>query len=87
MTVKIRTKGFRFFVPVPVSMIGFVFKFIPDRVFEQMRVNTPPPYDSLITKEFISMVLWECLETVKENRGLEIVHVEGSDGTFVSIKI
>lgn len=87
MTVKVRTKGFRFFMPVPVSMIGFIFKFIPDRVFEEMRINTPHPYDSLVTKEFIGLVLRDCLETIKENKGLEIVHVEAEDGTFVSIKI
>lgn len=87
MTVKIRTKDFRFFMPVPVFMIGFIFRFVPDRVFEKMRANTPPPYDSLVTKELIGLVLRDWLETVKENKGLEIIHVEAEDGTFVSIRI
>ena len=87
MKVKIRTKEVRFSMPVPVAMIGFVVKLVPDRVFEKMRANTPVPYDSLITKETVSMVLGDCLDILKENKGLEIVHVEGADGSFVSIKL
>lgn len=87
MKVKIRTADFHFSMPVPVSMIGFVTKLLPDRVFHQMKANTPQPYDALVTKETISMVLDECLDILKENKGLEIIHVEAKDGTFVSIKL
>lgn len=87
MRVKIRTRDFRFFVPVPVAMAGFIIRWIPDRVIEEMRVNTPQPYAGLITKENITMLLSECLDVLKENKGLEIVHVEASDGTFVSIML
>ncbi|MCH1981995.1 hypothetical protein MCG98_05390 [Ruminococcus sp. OA3] len=87
MKVKIRTKDFRFSMPVPVSMIGFVVKMIPDRVFEDIRVHTPDPYRCLITKDNISMILSECLDILRENKGLEAVHVEAADGTFVSIKL
>lgn len=87
MKVKIRTKDFRFSMPVPVTMIGFVVKLLPNRVFEEIRINTPDPYCVLITKETISMILVECLDILKENKGLEIIHVEGQDGTFVSITL
>lgn len=87
MRVKIRTKDFRFFMPVPVTLIGVVVKMLPDRVFEEMRVNTPTPYCSLVTKENISMILGECTDILRENKGLEILHVEAKDGTFVSIKL
>lgn len=87
MKVKIRTKDFKFSMPVPVNMIGFVVKMIPDRVFNEMRANTPPPYASLVTKANIRMILEESLDILKENKGLEIVHVEATDGTFVSIKL
>ena len=87
MKVKIRTADFRFSMPLPVTMIGFVMKRIPERVYEKMRENTPVPYDSLITKENISMILEECIDILKENKGLEMVHVEAKDGTFVSIKL
>lgn len=87
MRVKIRTKDFRFFMPVPVTLIGVVVKMLPDRVFEEMRVNTPAPYCSLVTKENISMILGECTDILRKNKGLEILHVEAKDGTFVSIKL
>ena len=45
------------------------------------------PYRSLVTKENISMLLGECLEVIKENKGLEVIHVEAADGTFVSIRL
>ena len=87
MRVKIRTKDFRLFVPVPVTMAGFIIKWIPDRVIEELRVNTPPPYNTLVTKQNITMLLTECLDILKENKGLEIVHVEANDATFVSIRL
>ena len=87
MKEKIRTKDFHFSMPVPVSMIGFVVKMIPERVFEDIRVHTPDPYCCLITKDNIGMIMGECLDILRENKGLEIVHVEASDGTFVSIKL
>ncbi|MCD2492597.1 hypothetical protein LQE92_08150 [Lacrimispora sp. NSJ-141] len=87
MRVKIRTKDMRFFLPVPVSMIGLVIRMIPSKVFEEMRMNTPEPYDSLLTKENIVMISRECLDIMKENKRLEIIHVEAADGTFVSIKL
>lgn len=87
MKVKIRTKDFHFYMPVPVAMIGFVIKILPDRIFEELKVNTPEPYCCLITKEYISMILGECLDILKENKGLEIVHVEAADGTFVSLRL
>lgn len=74
-------------MPIPVSMVGFVIRFIPDRIFEDMRSHTSNPYCSLISKDIISIVLRESLDLFKENKGLEIIHVEASDGTFVSIKL
>ncbi|MBU3874876.1 hypothetical protein HGO97_003485 [Faecalicatena sp. AGMB00832] len=87
MKIKIRTKDFRFSMPVPVSMAGFVLKFLPERLFIEMRTNTPEPYAALVTRENLNMILWECMDIIKENKGLEIVHVEASDGTFVSIRL
>lgn len=87
MKVKIITKDVRFSMPVPVGMIGVVVKMIPNRVFDQLRENTPKPYDALITKENIAMILSECMDILKENKGLEMVHVEASDGTFVSVRL
>lgn len=87
MKVKIRTKDVHFTMPVPIGMIGFVVKLLPDRLFVQMRANVPAPYEALLAKDTVSMILSECLDILKENKGLEVVHVEASDGTFVSIRL
>lgn len=87
MRVRVITKDTRLFIPVPVHMIGFVLRWIPDGVFEKIRQNTPEPYSALMTKETVCMVMMECQGILKENKGLEIVHVEGEDGTFVSIQL
>ena len=56
-------------------------------MFEEMYEKTPEPYNCLLTRDFISMVLDECMEFIRENKGLEIIHVEAADGTFVSVKL
>lgn len=87
MRIRVRTKELRLFIPIPDAMAGFAVRFLPERAFEEMRADTPEPYCSLVTKENISMLVGECLEIIKENKGLEIVHVEAADGTFVSITL
>ena len=87
MRIRVRTKDIRLFIPIPDAMVGFATRFIPERAFEEMWAGTPEPYRSLVTKENISMLLGECLEVIKENKGLEVIHVEAADGTFVSIRL
>ena len=87
MRIKIRTQGFRFTLPVPASLAGFVIRVLPSSVFDEMQGNTPEPYRALVTKESVCMLVGECLDVIKENRGLEIIHVEASDGTFLSIRL
>ena len=87
MRVKIRAKDCRFSLPIPTAMIGFVVRWIPDSVFNALRENTPEPYRALVTKENVRMLLTACLDVLRENKGLEIIHVEAADGTFVSIKL
>lgn len=87
MKVKIKTADLHFSMPVPVTMIGFVIKMIPDKLFEKVRDGVPDPYRALITKETISMALGACQDVLKEHKGLEMVHVETADGTFVSITL
>lgn len=87
MKVKIKTADLHFSMPVPVTMIGFVIKMIPDKLFEKVRDGVPDPYRALITKEVISMALGACQDVLKEHKGLEMVHVETADGTFVSITL
>ena len=87
MKVKIKTRDLNFSMPVPVTMVGMVAKLVPERVYGKLREQTPEPYDCLVSKENISLILSACIDILKENKGLEVVHVEGRDGTFVSIKL
>ena len=84
MRIQIRTKDFRLNLSVPAAR---VVRVLPDRLFESLRAKTPEPYDVLITKDVVRPLLKACLDTIKENKGLEIVHVEAADGTFVSVKL
>ena len=86
MKVKIRTKGVHLSMPVPVSMVGFVIRFIPDRILEHEKVVRRAPC-SLISKDIYSSILRESSNIFKEHKGLEIIHVEAPDGTFVSLKL
>lgn len=74
-------------MPVPVGMIGFVIGRVPEKIFQKMQDHIPEPYRGLLTKQSLAMILQACTDVLKENRGLEMVHVETADGTFVSIKL
>lgn len=87
MIVKIRTPALCLFLPVPLSFVGFVIRLLPDRVFAEMCSDVPAPYNVLLSKESIRLLLTECLSFFKENKGLEVVHVEAQDDTFISIRL
>lgn len=87
MKVKVRTKDVRFSVVLPIGLIGLAVKLIPGRAFEEISKNVPEPYDSLITKEYVRMISQECVDILRENKGLEMVRVEAADGTFVLVKL
>lgn len=87
MKIIVRTKEVNFRMPVPVRLAGFAVKRMPESLFLKMQAEVPKPYDQLVTKESISMIVEECLDVFKENKGLEIIHVEAADGTYVSITL
>lgn len=87
MKIKIKTPKMHFSMPIPAAMIRFAVKLIPDRVFQEACKNIPDPYSQLVTKASVKMILEECIDILKENKGLEAVHVEAADGTYVSIKL
>lgn len=87
MWVRIRTDRVKLSIPAPLSMIGLVLRAIPDSVFADMRRKVEPPYDELIDKETIRYLWQECWDSLRDYPGLELVHVEAADGTFVSIKL
>lgn len=87
MIVKVKTDKMRLWVPVPARMTGMVIRMLPAGVLEEMQKGVPKPYREMITKEAIVMFVGACMDVLKENKGLEIVHVEASDKTFVSIRL
>ena len=87
MMVVVRSKDVNLRIPVPMGMASLAVIVIPEAAFRQMRRDVPPPYDVLITRQVLVMLLDECMDILKENKGLEVEHVEAADGTFVSIKL
>lgn len=85
MKIRIRSENFKFFLPVPTALAGAAIKIMPQEAFSAMSKNVPPPYDRLISKKNFLLVYETCREIFIEHKGLEIVHVEAADGTFVSI--
>ncbi len=75
------------FLPLPVSLLGFVIRLLPDRLFTKMQKHTPAPYNCLLTKESIRLLAAECLAVSKECKGLEVLQIRAQDGTFVSIRM
>ena len=53
MKVKIRTSDIRISMPIPIRMIGFVVKLIPDIVFDDIKHYIPDVY-----KRQILMLSW-----------------------------
>ena len=89
MRVIVRTPDLRWpiRVPIPLSMAGTVVNFIPERVLVRAREKAPAEFRELLTKPMLRYLVGECVHTLKEYRGLEIVHVESADGDTVSITL
>lgn len=87
MKIRIRSRDCRLFLPVPTSLLGLAIWLTPESAFAKMRDQVPAPYDGLIAKKAIRQLTRDCLDILQENKGLEIIHVEAADGTFVSIKL
>lgn len=87
MRIIVRAKGVNLWLPIPLCLASAAVKLIPENTVEEMRKSIAPPYNELITKEFLREIVHECIFVLKQYKGLEIVHVEAQDGTYVSIKI
>ena len=87
MTVRISSKNIRFFIPLPTAMIGLAIRWMPDRVLDEIRAGAPEPYRNLITKEYVGSLMESPISGKSKRLGLEIIHVEAGDGTYVSVKL
>ena len=89
MRVLVRDPGMRFpiRIPIPLGMAGMVVNFIPERILEKAKANVPPAFQGLVTKPMLKYLVGECVHILKEYKGLEVIHVESTDGTWVSITL
>lgn len=87
MKVKIRTKTMNLSLPVPVSAAGMVIKKIPDSVFETLQQRVPEPYNALLSREMLTLLVRECTGTLRTIHNLEIIEVKTGDGTYISIRM
>lgn len=87
MKVKIKSKGFNMSMPIPVRLASSLVRLIPEAVLVRLREEVPEPYNELITKQNLRMLIDECVSVLVENKGLEIVNVEAADGTLVYIRL
>ena len=74
-------------IPIPLGMAGVAVNFIPERILEKAKRDVPPAFQGLVTKPMLKYLVGECAYILKEYKGLEIVHVESTDGTWVSITL
>lgn len=87
MRIAVRTREVKLWLPIPVNMAGFIMRMLPESLYIKLRQDIPRPYDELVNKAVVGVLLGECMDIIRENKGLEIVHVEAADGTFVSIRL
>lgn len=87
MRIVIRSEGVKLWLPLPLSLATVAIGLLPESVFSEMRSSVPESCHSMITKKCFREIVRECRSTFKQYKGLEILHVETQDGTFVSIRL
>ena len=87
MRITVRSGHTKLFLPIPLALADTAVSLLPDSAIEDMKKSVPPLYQELVTKKNLRLVIRECRAVLKEYRGLEIVHVEDHNGTFVSIRL
>ena len=74
-------------IPVPLGLAGAAVALVPDGVLAQSRASMPVEMRYLLTKPFLRQVLKALKQSVRDYKGLEIVHVESAGGDGVSITL
>lgn len=75
MRVKIKADKVRLWIPVPLSLISVLIKFIPESKLDNN------------TKMIIVKLSKSLKHELKKYKGLEIVEIRSEDGTYVSVVI
>ena len=87
MKITIKTKDTDISMPVPLAMADMAIRTVPDKVFRKAAEKLGRPYDCLVSREMISLIFSECRDVFRGCKGLEILNIEGHDGTFISITL
>ena len=89
MWIRVRTPELKhnISIPVPLGLAGAAVSLVPDRVLARNRAGMPEEMRYLLTKPFLRQVMKALKESVRDYRGLEIVHVESTGGEQVSITL
>ena len=87
MRVIVRTEGLRLWLPIPLPLASLAVSLVPESALAEARESVPEPCKALLTKDCLRQIVQECTAALKACKGLEIVHVETQDGTYVSIRV
>ncbi|MCC0645681.1 MULTISPECIES: hypothetical protein [unclassified Clostridioides] len=87
MRIIVRSKETNLWLPIPLFLANTAVLLLPESVIAEIKKSLPEPYQEVITKKFLQELVRECQSVLKQYKGLEIVHVETQDGTFVSIRL
>lgn len=87
MRIIVRTEGRNLWIPIPTRLVGGAIALLPEAVLREMRNHVAKPYQEFVTKEYLRTIYFELRSILDEYKGLEIIHVEAQDGTYVSVKL
>ena len=87
MTIHICADGFRLFLPIPVGLGLFVLRHLPSAALNGMQQHVPAPYNALVTRQALCLIVAVVQDMAADYRGLELIHVATTDGTFVSVRL
>lgn len=87
MRVIVHEGNLRLRLPIPLRLASLAVNLVPEVAFVKMRESGPEPFRELLTKEYFKVVVRDCVSVLRQYKGLEIVHVEAKDGTYVSIRV
>lgn len=87
MRIVVRSQGVNLWLPVPLFLANTATFLMPEFVYAEIRKSVPEPFHQVVTRKVLREIVKECCQVIKRYKGLEIVHVEAQDGTFVSIRL
>ncbi len=87
MRIRIKSPDCRLFLPIPEALVGFTLRVLPESAFSDLQRSVPEGLRPLVSRKNARALWGECREVLREYKGLEVVHVEAGDGTYISIRL